>query len=241
MTTRDGFLGGRLTLAQPARGFRAGSDAVLLAAACPARPGHSVLDLGCGVGAAMYCLAVRVPDLALTGVERDAEAAALARQNGGAEVVEADARDLPPRLRRAFDHVICNPPYFLAGHGSPAGAPARESALREGAPDDLARWARTACRRAAPKGSVTFVIRTDRLADLLAALPLGGIAILPVAGRAGAAAGRVVVQGIQGARAPLRLLPPLVMQVGADHESDRDGHTPEAQAILRDGTALPLR
>ncbi|MEM7489143.1 MAG: methyltransferase [Pseudomonadota bacterium] len=241
MITRDGFLGGRLTLAQPATGFRAGSDAVLLAAACPARPGQRVLDLGCGVGAAMYCLAARVPDLALTGVERDPAAAALARANGSAEVVKADALDLPPPLRRSFDHVICNPPYFPAGGGSPAADAPREAGRREDRPGDLACWARTACRRVAPKGSVTFIARADRLADLLAALPLGGRAILPVAGRAGAVAGRVIVQGVKGARAPLRLLPPLVMHGGGDHGEDADDYTPDARAVLRDGAALPLR
>ena len=42
----NGFLGGRLRLWQPARGYRSGADAVMLAAACPARPGERVLELG---------------------------------------------------------------------------------------------------------------------------------------------------------------------------------------------------
>ncbi|MFZ2468854.1 MAG: methyltransferase, partial [Parvibaculum sedimenti] len=37
--TDDGFLGGRLQLLQPAKGYRAGIDAVLLAASVPARHG----------------------------------------------------------------------------------------------------------------------------------------------------------------------------------------------------------
>ncbi|WGH79564.1 tRNA1(Val) (adenine(37)-N6)-methyltransferase [Jannaschia ovalis] len=239
--TRDGFLGGRVTLAQPARGFRAGSDAVLLAAACPARPGETVLDLGCGVGAAMYCLGARVQGLRLTGVERDAEAARLARANGPAEVIEGSVLDLPPALRLGFDHVICNPPYFGATT-APAADPARAAALREAAPGDLARWIDVACRRAGPKGSVTFVARADRLADLLGAMAprLGGLRVLPVAGRAGVEAGRVIVRGQKGARAPLSLLAPFVMHAGAAHESDRDSHTPQAQAVLRDGQALDL-
>lgn len=241
--TRDGFLGGRLHLWQPARGFRAGSDAVLLAAACPARPGEAVLDLGCGVGAAMYCLAARVLDLRLTGVERDAPTAALARRNGAAEVVEADMRDLPPELRRGFDHVICNPPYFAAGAGSPAAAPGREAALREGRAGDLALWAECACRRVAPKGSVTFIARTDRLPDLLTVLParLGAVVVLPVAARPEEEAGRVIVQGIKGRRAGMRLLAPFVLHEGVRHEDDRDNHTPQAQAVLRNAAPLSLR
>lgn len=241
MITRDGFLGGRLTLLQPSKGFRAGSDAVLLAAACPARPGQTVLDLGCGVGAAMYCLATRVPDLILTGVERDAPTADLARRNGPAHVVVADVLDLPPDLRRPFDHVICNPPYFGAGQGRPSLDASREAALREADPGEVARWVDIACRRVAPQGSVTFIARADRLADLLGALRLGGLVVLPIAGRADAVAGRVIVQGTKDARAPLRLLRPFVMHAGDRHQGDRDQHTPAAQAVLREAQALSLR
>ena len=235
--TRDAFLGGRLHLWQPGRGgFRSGSDAVLLAAACPARPGETVLDLGCGSGAAMLCVAARVPGVRVTGVERDPEAAALARRNG-AEVAEGDMADLPPDLRaRNFDHVICNPPYFAHGAGDPAADLAREAALREGAAG-LGPWCDAACRRAGPRGTVTMIARADRLADLLAGLAprLGDLRVRPVAARPGEAAGRVVVRGRKGARAPLRLLAPLSM-----HPEAGPGHAPLAEAILRDAAALPM-
>jgi tRNA1Val (adenine37-N6)-methyltransferase len=45
-TTFDAFLGGRITLEQPTKGYRAGVDPVLLAASVPARAGQSVLELG---------------------------------------------------------------------------------------------------------------------------------------------------------------------------------------------------
>ncbi|MEO0916318.1 MAG: methyltransferase, partial [Pseudomonadota bacterium] len=59
-TTDNAFLGGRLQVLQPAVGYRAGADPVLLAAAVDAGPGHSVLDVGCGVGTALLCLGTRV-------------------------------------------------------------------------------------------------------------------------------------------------------------------------------------
>ena len=102
--TRDAFLDGRVQAWQPRAGYRAATDPVLLAAAVPARAGQSVLELGCGVGVASLCLAARVPGLEMTGVEVQAEYAALARrnaaENGAAlQVVEADLEALPTDLR----------------------------------------------------------------------------------------------------------------------------------------------
>ncbi|HET6223567.1 MAG TPA: hypothetical protein VFE11_15445, partial [Dongiaceae bacterium] len=51
--TDDAFLGGALRILQPKEGYRAGIDAVFLAAAAPARTSRKerVLDVGAGVGA----------------------------------------------------------------------------------------------------------------------------------------------------------------------------------------------
>src|SRR5262249_39164489 len=58
--TEDAVLGGKLRLKQPSAGHRIGHDAILLAAACPARAGERVVDLGAGVGAAGRARAGRV-------------------------------------------------------------------------------------------------------------------------------------------------------------------------------------
>lgn len=238
----DRFLCGRLRLWQPVKGYRAATDAVLLAAACPARPGERVLDIGCGAGAASLCLAARVPGVVLAGLELQPEYADLARRNAARngvamEVVEGDLTHMPRILRRDFDQVIANPPWYPAG-GTPSPVGRRATAMQVGVP--LAEWVATAARRLVPGGWLTMIAGTDSLPELLSALAprLGSAAVLPLAPRAGRAAPRVILQARKGGRAPFRLLAPFVIHEGAAHDGDRESYTADANAILRDGAAL---
>lgn len=238
----DKFLCGRLTLLQPLRGYRAATDPVLLAAACPALPGDAVLDMGCGAGAAMLCLGARVPGLALHGLELQPDYADLARRNAdrnaiAAEVHEGDLTRMPAALRRDFDHVIANPPFYPPG-GTPSPVAGRAVAMQVAA-TPLAEWIGAAQRRLRPGGWLTMIFRIDGLAELLGALgKLGSPEILPLAPRAGREAGRVILRARKLGRSPLRLLPPLILHAGDAHSGDREDYTPEAAAVLRDGAGL---
>lgn len=241
--TDDGFLGGRLRILQPRGGYRAATDPVLLAAAVSARQAETVLDLGCGVGVASLCLAARVPGLVLTGVERQAAYADLARRNAARNglamtVVEADLAALPAELRSSYDHVIANPPYYSPGAGTSARNPGREAALREETP--LAVWIDTATRRLRPGGWLTLIQDAARFPDLVAALDdrLGSVTLLPVQPRDGREASRIILRARKGSRAAARLLAPLVLHHGPAHLADGDDFTPEVRAILRDGVAI---
>lgn len=244
--TCDGFLGGRLRIWQPARGYRAGVDPVLLAAAVPARQGQSVLELGCGAGVAVLCLGRRVPGLRLTGLERQPSYADLARRNGvengiGLEVVVGDLAMMPAGLReRRFDHVIANPPYFDRARRTAAADPGREAALSEVTP--LADWVAQAARRCAPGGHVSIIQAAERLPDLLthAARHLGSIEVLPLIARRGRDAGRVLMRARKGGRAGFRLHDGWLLHAGAAHDGDRENYTPATASVLRDGGALPF-
>jgi tRNA1(Val) A37 N6-methylase TrmN6 len=241
--TTDAFLGGRLAVLQPKRGFRSGTDAVFLAAAVPAVAGDRVLELGCGAGVAALCLAARVPGLSVTGVERDPVAADLARRNAEANrlplrVVEADLAALPTDLRaESFDHVMMNPPFFTEGTRSRC-APRAEARHEETALDV---WLDCAVRRLVPGGQLTVMQSADRLPELLRGLDgrMGSLSLRPLTGREGRPAGRVILLARKGGRGAFVLHPPFVLHEGPAHDGDRESYTFAARAILRDGTGLP--
>lgn len=244
--TDDGFLDGRLRILQPKQGYRAATDPVLLAAAVPARPGDSVLELGCGAGVASLCLGLRVAGLQLSGLERQPDYAALARQNAARngvalEVVEGDLAAMPAALRHGFRHVIANPPYFPADAGTPATDAGRDAALREDTP--LPVWIDAATRRLAPGGWLCVIHLAARLPDLLSALDhrLGSAVILPLAPRAGQPASRIILRARKGGRGAFRLLAPMILHDGAAHDGDHESYTPEVRAVLRQGADLHAR
>jgi tRNA1(Val) A37 N6-methylase TrmN6 len=235
--TEDLLLGGRVALRQPREGLRAGHDAVLLAASVPARPGETVLELGCGAGAAFLCLAARVPGLTIVAVEREPALAALARENAARNglsrvtVIEGDIAD--PALRKALPraaHGFANPPFWSDGTAPPG-------ALRQAATHGvaLADWA--SCLRAvAPRGSARLILPAARFAEGLGALASAGFgspALLPLWPRAGVAAKRVILGARRGGKSPGRVLAGLVLH-------DAAGATAEAEAVLRDGAALEV-
>ncbi len=243
--TRDGFLGSRLAILQPKGGYRAGVDPVFLAAAVPAISGETVLELGCGVGTALFCLGARVPELGLTGVERQSDYASLARRNAEtngltAEIFDAPLEDLPARVReRSFDHVIANPPYWRGDARMQAGDAGREAALAEETP--LSAWCNAAVRRLRPGGWLTLIQAAERLPDVLSALDarVGAVVVHPLTPRAGRDATRVIVQAVKGSRAGARLASPTVLHQGDTHGEDRESYTAPVRAILREGAAFP--
>ncbi len=246
----DAFLGGAIRILQPRNGYRAGLDAVMLAAAVPADQSRPlrVLDVGAGVGTAGLCLARRAPFAEVVLLEREPQLAALAAENIARNdltgrvrvvtgVVGAPAAELRAigLVEESFGHVIANPPY----HDSDSGT-LPPDALKAGAhamPDtELDDWARFMARMTAPGGEATIIHKADALARLLAVLDtrFGALKVLPLHPRAGAPAHRVLVQGIKGSRGPLQILPGFVLHL------DGNGFTPAAQDILRHGAPLPM-
>jgi tRNA1(Val) A37 N6-methylase TrmN6 len=236
VSTEDALLGGRVRLLQPARGYRVAIDAVLLAAAIDAAPGERVLDLGAGVGAVGLCLAARVPNCTVVGVDVQATLVRLAernaRLNGMSERVRTIVHDLAgplPADLGTFDHVATNPPYLPAAVADPSPDPGKALATVESSAD-LERWLAVATEAARPAGTLLVIHRSDRLEEivsLLARLGWGEVTIkrLPPAAR-------VLVRARRAAALLRRDSPPLVL-----HRPD-GGYTDEAEAILRHAAPL---
>ncbi|MFH6783338.1 MULTISPECIES: tRNA1(Val) (adenine(37)-N6)-methyltransferase [Methylobacterium] len=239
----ESWLGGRLSLRQPARGaHRAGTDAVLLAASAGAAGGESVCDLGAGTGAVGLAVAQACPEVRVALVERDPEAARLARlnaeENGLADrvrVVEADVT-APGRARRAagllpdsVDLLLTNPPFFEPGRHRASPVAARAAAHGFSEPGGLEAWLRTAADLLRPGGRLVLIHRADALPACLDAMAgrFGALQVVPVQPRAEATAIRVLVSGVRGSRAPFTLAPALVLH-GPDGR-----FTPRVEAMHR--------
>jgi tRNA1Val (adenine37-N6)-methyltransferase len=238
-TTTGTLLGGRVAYEQPRIGYRTGIEPVLLAAAVPARAGERVLEGGTGAGAGLLCLAARVPGIMGQGVERDPALAALARRNAvangftGIIITTSDLLDLPMDV--PADHAMANPPWHQVD-GTATSDEQRDAAKR-GRPGLIAAWSQALGKRLRHHGTLTLILPARATAESLAALEAadcGSLTLLPLWPTAGREARIVLVRGVRGGRGGTRVLPGLTLHAGPLV------YSAEAEAVLRQGVALPL-
>ncbi len=230
----------KVRLYQAENGFRTSLDSVFVAAACLARKGERVLDLGAGVGGASFCLLWRVPESRVTGIEIQQSHADLANQNiplndmkDRAEFICADIRDYHVDVR--FDHVICNPPYLEAGSYTPSPSSERATALgHDGSDVELQDWIDAGFRNLKSSGSFTMIHRADMVDKIIQGLgrKFGAIEIMPLYPKIGQEAKRVIIRAIKDRKTSARLHAGIILH------QENGGYTTAADAILRDGAAI---
>ena len=240
--SEDAFLGGRLSVLQPVRGYRAAMDPVLLAAAVPAARCRLALDVGCGVGTAALCFSDRVPDCHVVGLERDPAVVEIARRNvtrndraDRVEILEGDILD-PPAFDGKFDQVFANPPFMEAKSAARSPVDGRNDANIEGEAR-LSDWVRFMLRVVKNKGGVTLIHRADRIHDILKQFDgrAGEIVVFPLWPGPGKPAKRVIVQARKGVQGGTIMAPGLMLH------GKEQRYTPAAERVLRDGAALQIR
>jgi tRNA1(Val) A37 N6-methylase TrmN6 len=242
-TTDDRLLGGKVRLIQPAKGHRAGTDAVLLAAVAPVKPGDVVVDVGAATGAVGLMAAARVPEARFMFVERDPELAELCRINCvhnriSGQVLTVDILDQVSRLAAGLlpesaDVVLTNPPFLEEGQAriSPDTRRAAAHALPAGG---LEAWLRAGAGLLKPKGQLVLIHRADRVAECLNLLGggMGEVRLRFVHPTADQPAIRFLLSARKGSRAPLSILPPIIL-------NGPDGRfTSQAEALHRGEAVL---
>ena len=153
---------------------------------------------------------------------------------GGAKEVQASGETLTALL----DSLESSYPGIRGRILDDAGALRAPAEGKRGAwmaDDGLKAWTGFLLKAVREGGRIVVIHRADRLADLLALLgeKAGSFAIRPIHPFPDEPAKRVLVQAIKTGRAPLRLLPPLVL-----HDREGAKHSPQAEAILRGEAAL---
>ncbi|MBE7637899.1 methyltransferase [Sneathiella sp. P13V-1] len=249
--TNDKFLDGKIQIRQPKKGFRAGSDAVLLAASVNRSAKVSVLDVGTGVGTVGICIKHRMPKASIYGIECQKvladQALENARANNCAEdfhILNVDIGDRTafngmegpndrPFLNDVFDHVVTNPPFYADGKAQSSPDQIKATAHVEGAVD-LESWLKFCVARLKPRGQISVIHRTDRLTDILKTLEsqCGRLTVIPLWPNKETPAKRVIVQGVKEDKSGNIILPGLVL-----HE--KNGQPTEiSERILREGIGL---
>jgi tRNA1(Val) A37 N6-methylase TrmN6 len=245
--SQDGLIGHRLRLIQPQQGYRAGSDAVFLAAAVQSTQSGSatemILDAGCGAGAVSLCLAYRLRQARIDGLEVQPDLAELYDRNAANNDFGARLRghcgdiSAPPDVikNRQYDQVVSNPPFFQNSRSQASPHAAKDRAHREGELS-TADWLAACLRRLKSCGVLTLIQAAERLPDVLPALSgvAGDIVIYPVWSRPGGPASRVIVRALKGRRGPARL------QAGIVVHDNSGARSATANQVLRLGETLEI-
>ena len=209
------------------KGSGYGVDAVLLAAFAAGETGAKglakdsavslrIADLGTGCGVAAFILHHKLRGAVMTGydisanaIERAGKACIMNGLSGDIEFICSDIKDI--EARACFDAVVTNPPYFRRTPDEPGAAdPDERYVARHETTADISDFAAAAAGMLVEGGHLYMVHRPDRLADIFSAMRASGIEpkeMQMVVPKAGKAANIVLIHGIKGAGAELRMLP----------------------------------
>lgn len=248
--TDDDFLNGLVKLRQPQKGYRAGTDALLLAASLPAMDGK-LLEVGAGIATPSICYLARLAgefSPQITAIEKFEDVAELAQHNIRKNGFEAQinllkvdifdsaaAHEKHGLMADSFDHIFSNPPFFDSAKGkiSNNDYKAMAHSMKH---EDLQLWLIFMVRLLKNKAYLSIIYPMEHLYSVLKILEnrVGDIRIRPIFSKYNAPATRFLLRAKKGSRAPLKMLPDLVLR----HD---DGQVTDfAEGIFRHGHAIQM-
>ncbi|MFA6279996.1 MAG: methyltransferase [Bdellovibrionales bacterium] len=249
-TTTDKLLNSRITVQQPASGYRIAVDTLLLASAVPvqAGQGEKVLELGCGVGGAMLALAARVGDVSITGLELQEPMAALCASNialnGFEDRLKVEHGDVAAPAHEGagqFDHVMMNPPFHHGKTHSASANPSKRMANTESEEADLSVWLMRAAQALKQGGCMTMIHRADRQDEIimLASTSFSTIIIKPIwSKKEGGTCKRIIICALKGEGkdgTSVTIAQPFILY-------GNDGlYTSDANGILRESGGMQVK
>ena len=247
MITKDDFLGGRIILSQPKKGYRVTSDSVFLAASLNLKPDERILDVGAGSGAILCCLAARLSEnigtITMHGIEIQQDLLSLANENalnnGFADNIQYYKGNILDDIiycePNSYHHVVSNPPYYEKEKIKPSPYISKATA-QSGDNINLDIWIKRCLRMVRPQGYLTLIHRADRLDDIISSLmpKAGSITVFPFWPAKDKDANRVIIRAQKDAKGFLSLKSGLIV-----HKSDGK-YTPTAEKILRHGHSLDI-
>lgn len=238
----DEFLNRRIKVQQAEKGFRAGMDAVFLAAAVSdVKVGQDVLEVGCATGVALFCLHHRLRVKAnYVGIDVQEDLVKMARNGNDLNKLEDKVHFIVEDIfnpsddfkQLKFDHILTNPPFYEKGSLTRSDNEQRVKSFEE--KHDLKEWIEACRKKLKPKGEFTIIHQAERLPDIMAAMNryFGRIEVFPLFTKQGEVAKRVIVKGKIDHKGGAKLYPGMVL---------RDKHnesTKEENEILREGKGL---
>lgn len=245
--TIDEFLGGKFKLKQPKKGFKAGTDSILLAASIQLKKEDSLVELGCGSGAVLLSLNHRFSNNFMSGIEFDNTSYYYASKNlekigNIVKILKEDIREIPKNtsyksLQQKFNQVTMNPPFFQNSNKKQQSISRTNARSFFNQSHDLALWFKTGNFLLRDHGILTLIYPCSLLAHLIKIAEtahFGGFKIFPIWSKSGEDAKRIIVQMQKNSNKPTSLKAGLTL-----YNSDNT-HTPEATRILRDGGQLNI-
>ncbi len=240
--TKDSFLGGKLAINQPKKGFRAGTDSIFLAAFVDAKKSQKIAELGCGVGTVCLALALRVKNLLISAFEINKDICNIAKQNvllnkleDSVEVINKDIKELKAQsdIAGAFDIVLSNPPFYKQESTRKSVNDLRNQGFIEQSAK-LEDFVKTAKFMLKNNGQIYLIHLVERLDDIVFLLKkhgFGSLEIVLVYSYANKSANRVIVKARKNSKGFTKVLKPFIVH-------DENGFSKQAGTVLTDCKAL---